>query len=334
MSCTILAIESSCDETSAAVIQNGNILSNIIATQAIHEQYGGVVPELASRAHMQNIVPVIESALTKANITKNDLNAVAFTQGPGLLGALVVGVSFAKAFALGLNIPLIGVNHMQAHILAHFIDQPQPTFPFLCLTVSGGHTQIVLVKSHLQMEVIGRTQDDAVGEAFDKTAKLLGLPYPGGPQLDKSSQGGNPQKYTFPSVDTPGLNYSFSGIKTAFMYFLRDQMAKDEQFIAQNITDICASIQASIVEILLKKLRKAAKETGIKEIAIAGGVSANSWLRAKLQEEAVKHRWTVHVPAFEYCTDNAAMIAMAAHYKYEQQEFVNLQAGPLPRLAL
>ncbi|MEY3417971.1 MAG: tRNA ((37)-N6)-threonylcarbamoyltransferase complex transferase subunit TsaD [Bacteroidota bacterium] len=334
MSCTILAIESSCDETSAAVIQNGNILSNIIATQAIHEQYGGVVPELASRAHMQNIVPVIESALTKANITKNDLNAVAFTQGPGLLGALVVGVSFAKAFALGLNIPLIGVNHMQAHILAHFIDQPQPTFPFLCLTVSGGHTQIVLVKSHLQMEVIGRTQDDAVGEAFDKTAKLLGLPYPGGPQLDKSSQGGNPQKYTFPSVDTPGLNYSFSGIKTAFMYFLRDQMAKNEQFIAQNITDICASIQASIVEILLKKLRKAAKETGIKEIAIAGGVSANSWLRAKLQEEAVKHRWTVHVPAFEYCTDNAAMIAMAAHYKYEQQEFVNLQAGPLPRLAL
>lgn len=334
MSCTILAIESSCDETSAAVIQNGNILSNIIATQAIHEQYGGVVPELASRAHMQNIVPVIESALTKANITKNDLNAVAFTQGPGLLGALVVGVSFAKAFALGLNIPLIGVNHMQAHILAHFIDQPQPTFPFLCLTVSGGHTQIVLVKSHLQMEVIGRTQDDAVGEAFDKTAKLLGLPYPGGPQLDKSAQGGNPQKYTFPSVDTPGLNYSFSGIKTAFMYFLRDHMAKDEQFISNNLKDICASIQASIVEILLKKLRKAAKETGIKEIAIAGGVSANSWLRAKLQEEAVKHRWKVHVPAFEYCTDNAAMIAMAAHYKYEQEEFVNLQAGPLPRLAL
>jgi N6-L-threonylcarbamoyladenine synthase len=334
MSCTILAIESSCDETSAAVIQNGIILSNIIATQAIHEQYGGVVPELASRAHMQNIVPVIESALTKANITKNALNAVAFTQGPGLLGALVVGVSFAKAFALGLNIPLIGVNHMQAHILAHFIDHPQPTFPFLCLTVSGGHTQIVLVKSHLSMEVIGRTQDDAVGEAFDKTAKLLGLPYPGGPQLDKSAQGGNPQKYTFPSVDTPGLNYSFSGIKTAFMYFLRDQMAKDNQFITHNLQDICASIQASIVEILLKKLRKAAKETGIKQIAIAGGVSANSWLRAKLQEEAVKHHWTVHVPAFEYCTDNAAMIAMAAHYKYEQQEFVNLQAGPLPRLAL
>lgn len=334
MNCTILAIESSCDETSAAVIQNGIILSNIIATQAVHEQYGGVVPELASRAHMQNVVPVIQNALTKANIKKNDLNAVAFTQGPGLLGALVVGVSFAKSLALGLGIPLIGVNHMQAHILAHFIDEPRPDFPFLCLTVSGGHTQIVVVKNHLEMEVIGHTQDDAVGEAFDKTAKLLGLSYPGGPQLDKAAVGGDYTKYVFPSVDTPGLNYSFSGIKTAFMYFLRDYTAKNPDFIAQNLNDICASIQASIVEILLKKLRKASKETGIKQIAIAGGVSANSWLRSKLEEDAAQYRWTVYVPAFEYCTDNAAMIAMAAHFKYINNEFVTLQAGPIPRLAL
>ena len=334
MNCTILAIESSCDETSAAVIQNGIILSNIIATQAVHEQYGGVVPELASRAHMQNVVPVIQNALTKANIKKNDLNAVAFTQGPGLLGALVVGVSFAKSLALGLRIPLIGVNHMHAHILAHFIDDPRPDFPFLCLTVSGGHTQIVVVKNHLEMEVIGHTQDDAVGEAFDKTAKLLGLSYPGGPQLDKAAVGGDYTKYIFPSVDTPGLNYSFSGIKTAFMYFLRDHTSKKPDFIAQNLNDICASIQASIVEILLKKLRKASKETGIKQIAIAGGVSANSWLRSKLEEDAAQYRWTVYVPAFEYCTDNAAMIAMAAHFKYINNEFVTLQAGPIPRLAL
>ena len=334
MNCTILAIESSCDETSAAVIQNGIILSNIIATQAVHEQYGGVVPELASRAHMQNVVPVIQNALTKANIKKNDLNAVAFTQGPGLLGALVVGVSFAKSLALGLGIPLIGVNHMQAHILAHFIDEPRPDFPFLCLTVSGGHTQIVVVKNHLEMEVIGHTQDDAVGEAFDKTAKLLGLSYPGGPQLDKAAVGGDYTKYIFPSVDTPGLNYSFSGIKTAFMYFLRDHTSKNPDFIAQNLNDICASIQASIVEILLKKLRKASIDTGIKQIAIAGGVSANSWLRSKLEEDAAQYRWTVYVPAFEYCTDNAAMIAMAAHFKYINNEFVTLQAGPIPRLAL
>jgi len=334
MNCTILAIESSCDETSASVIQNGKILSNIIATQAVHEQYGGVVPELASRAHMQNIVPVIQNALSKANIAKNDLNAVAFTQGPGLLGALVVGVSFAKSLALGLDIPLIGVNHMQAHILAHFIDEPRPEFPFLCLTVSGGHTQIVIVRSHLEMEVIGHTQDDAVGEAFDKTAKLLGLPYPGGPQLDKAAVGGDYTKFIFPSVDTPGLNYSFSGIKTAFMYFLRDQKLKNENFVEENMNDICASIQASIVEILLKKLRKASRETGIKQIAIAGGVSANSWLRAKLQEEAEKHRWSVYVPAFEYCTDNAAMIAMAAHFKFINNEFCDLNTGPMPRMAL
>lgn len=334
MNCTILAIESSCDETSASVIQNGKIMSNIIATQAVHEQYGGVVPELASRAHMQNIVPVIQNALSKANIAKNDLNAVAFTQGPGLLGALVVGVSFAKSLALGLDIPLIGVNHMQAHILAHFIEEPRPEFPFLCLTVSGGHTQIVLVRSHLEMEVIGHTQDDAVGEAFDKAAKLLGLPYPGGPQLDKAAKGGDFTKYTFPGVDTPGLNYSFSGIKTAFMYFLRDQKLKNESFVEDNMNDICASIQASIVEILLKKLRKASRETGIKQIAIAGGVSANSWLRAKLQEEAEKHRWSVYVPAFEYCTDNAAMIAMAAHYKFVNNEFCDLNTGPMPRMAL
>ena len=334
MNCTILAIESSCDETSASVIQNGKILSNIIATQAVHEQYGGVVPELASRAHMQNIVPVIQNALNKANITKNDLNAVAFTQGPGLLGALVVGVSFAKSFALGLNIPLIGVNHMEAHILAHFIDQPKPEFPFLCLTVSGGHTQIVLVKSALEMEVIGHTQDDAVGEAFDKAAKMLGLPYPGGPFLDKMAKSGDHTKYVFPDVDTPGLNYSFSGIKTAYLYFLRDHVAKNPNFIQENLNDICASMQASIVEILMKKLRKAAKLTGIKQIAIAGGVSANSWLRLKLAEDAIKYRWNVYVPEFEYCTDNAAMIAMAAHFKFQEQIFCDLNAGPLPRLAI
>jgi N6-L-threonylcarbamoyladenine synthase len=283
---------------------------------------------------MQNIVPVIQSALLKANITKNDLNAVAFTQGPGLLGALVVGVSFAKSFALGLVVPLIGVNHMQAHILAHFIDEPKPKFPFICLTVSGGHTQIVVVESALQMQVIGHTQDDAVGEAFDKAAKLLGLPYPGGPQLDKTAANGNERRFTFPGVDTPGLNYSFSGIKTAFMYFLRDHVAQNPHFISENINDICASIQASIVEILLKKLRKAAKQTGIKQIAIAGGVSANSWLRAKLQEDAKKYGWEVFIPAFEYCTDNAAMIAMAAHFQYQNHQFTDLTAAPMPRMAL
>jgi N6-L-threonylcarbamoyladenine synthase len=330
----ILAIESSCDETSAAVIKDGKILSNIVATQSVHEQYGGVVPELASRAHQQNIIPVVSEALRSAKVHKNELNAIAFTRGPGLLGALLVGGSFAKSFALGLGLPLIEVNHMQAHILAHFIEDNPPTFPFLCLTVSGGHTQIVRVDGPLQMEVIGETQDDAVGEAFDKAAKLLGLPYPGGPLLDKWAQQGNPKAFPFPIVEVPGLNFSFSGIKTAFMYFLKDQQKHNPEFISQHLPDICASMQYTLVEILLKKLRKAAKETGIKEIAIAGGVSANSGLRAALQAEAQKRAWAVYIPKFEYCTDNAAMIAMAAHFKYEAGEFSALDISPMPRMPL
>lgn len=329
---TILAIESSCDETSASIVQHGKILANIVATQHIHELYGGVVPELASRAHMQNIVLTVEAALSKANISKKDLNAIAFTQGPGLLGALVVGGSFAKGLAMGLNIPLIGVHHMKAHILAHFIGEDKPEFPFLCLTVSGGHTQIVLVKSHLDMEVLGQTQDDAVGEAFDKSAKLLGLGYPGGPKLDKLAQQGNPDRFQFPSIDTPGLNYSFSGFKTAILYFIQKETKNNPNFIQENLNDICASIQSSIVEILLKKLRRASRETGVKQIAIAGGVSANSGLRNQLQKEAEKWRWKVYVPEFEYCTDNAAMIAMAAYYQFLENDFLAINCGPKPRM--
>ena len=332
MDVTILAIESSCDETAAAIIQNGKILANVIATQEIHQKYGGIVPELASRAHLVNIIPVVSQALNESKIPKNCLNAVAFTQGPGLLGSLLVGASFAKAFALGLHIPIIGVNHMQAHILAHFIDDPKPVFPFLCLTVSGGHTQIVKVNDYFNMEIIGETQDDAVGEAFDKSAKMLGLPYPGGPLIDKYASEGNPQAWYFPDVDTPNLNYSFSGIKTAILYFLRDKIKADADFVKNNLHDICASIQYSLIEILMKKLRKAAKETGIKEIAIAGGVSANSGLRKILQEEAQKRGWIVYIPKFEYCTDNAAMIAMAAHYKFLKGEFSEQNVGPDPRM--
>ncbi|MFA0960460.1 tRNA (adenosine(37)-N6)-threonylcarbamoyltransferase complex transferase subunit TsaD [Roseivirga sp. BDSF3-8] len=334
MSPTILAIESSCDETSAAVIQQGNVLSNIIATQKIHQKFGGVVPELASRAHQQHIVPVIDQALKEANIDKKMLNAVAFTRGPGLLGALLVGTSFAKGFAMGLGIPLIEVNHMQAHILAHFIDEPKPSFPFLCLTVSGGHTQIVRVDSHLDMTVIGQTQDDAVGEAFDKTAKLMELPYPGGPLIDKYAKEGNPEAFEFPETEMQGLNYSFSGIKTAFMYFLRDQKKKDPDFVQNNLPDICASIQRTLISMLMKKLKRAARETGISEIAIAGGVSANSGLRSKLQSEAEKQGWNVYIPAFEYCTDNAGMIAMAAHYQYLAGQFASLDVSPMPRMPL
>jgi N6-L-threonylcarbamoyladenine synthase len=333
MDVTILAIESSCDETAASIIQNGKILANVIATQEIHQKYGGIVPELASRAHLVNIIPVVSQALNESKIPKNRLNAVAFTQGPGLLGSLLVGISFAKAFALGLNIPIIGINHMQAHILAHFIDDPKPRFPFLCLTVSGGHTQIVKVNDYLDMQVIGETQDDAVGEAFDKSAKMLGLPYPGGPLIDKYASKGNSHAYDFPDVDTPNLNYSFSGIKTAILYFLRDKAkAAGPDFIKNNMNDICASIQRSLIEILMKKLRKAAKETGIKEIAIAGGVSANTGLRKSLHEEAQKYGWTVYIPKFEYCTDNAAMIAMAAHYKYLMSDFSSQSVGPDPRM--
>lgn len=330
----ILAIESSCDETSASVLCDGRILSNIVASQSVHEQYGGVIPELASRAHQQNIVPVVDKAIRDANITKSMLNAVAFTKGPGLLGSLLVGVSFAKSLALALRIPLIEVNHMQAHILAHFIDTPAPSFPFLCLTVSGGHTQIVRVNDYLDMTVIGETQDDAVGEAFDKTAKILGLPYPGGPLIDKYAKEGNPQAYKFPDVETPGLNFSFSGIKTAFLYFLRDQKQKDEQFLEKNLTDVCASIQATLVEILLKKLRKAIRETGITEVAIAGGVSANSGLRKTLTEEGQKKGWNIYIPKFEYCTDNAAMIAAAAYIKYQKSIFSQQDASPDTRMSL
>lgn len=328
----ILAIESSCDETSAAVAVDGKVLNNIIATQSVHENYGGVVPELASRAHQQNIVPVVDEALKNAAISKDDLSAIAFTRGPGLMGALLVGTSFAKSMALALDIPLIEVNHMQAHILAHFIDDPKPSFPFLCLTVSGGHTQIVLVKDYLEMEVIGETQDDAVGEAFDKTAKMLGLGYPGGPLVDKLAQEGDALRFKFPETEMQGLNYSFSGIKTAVLYFLRDQLKQNESFIKDNVNDICASVQYTLVRMLLQKLRKAAREHHISEIAIAGGVSANSGLRNTLNEMAKKEGWNVYIPSFEYCTDNAGMIAMAAHFKYVQGEFVGQEVSALPRM--
>ncbi|MGG7661075.1 tRNA (adenosine(37)-N6)-threonylcarbamoyltransferase complex transferase subunit TsaD [Dyadobacter sp. BHUBP1] len=328
----ILAIESSCDETSAAVITNGNIRSNVVATQLIHTQYGGVVPELASRAHQQHILPVVDKALNDAKIAKKDLDAIAFTKGPGLLGALLVGTSFAKSMALGLDIPLIEINHMQAHVLAHFIDEPKPAFPFLCLTVSGGHTQIVKVTGPLDMEIIGETRDDAVGEAFDKTAKLLDLPYPGGPLIDKYAAQGNPQAFPFPLPEMPGLDFSFSGIKTSFLYFLQKQVRQNPDFIQENIADICASIQFTLIDILLKKLKKASRETGIKEIAIAGGVSANSGLRKSLRELGDQLGWNVYIPAFEYCTDNAAMIAIAAHYKFEAGDFSDQTVSPLARM--
>jgi N6-L-threonylcarbamoyladenine synthase len=334
----ILAIESSCDETSAAVLADGTLLSNVIATQLIHEQYGGVVPELASRAHQQHILPVVERALADANIPKTDLSAIAFTRGPGLLGSLLVGTSFAKAMALGLQIPLIEVNHMQAHVLAHFIDEPgtsrdKPTFPFLCLTVSGGHTQIVRIDSPLEMAIIGQTQDDAVGEAFDKSAKLLGLPYPGGPLIDKYAKEGNPMAYRFPMSEMPDLNFSFSGIKTAILYFLRDHLKTNPDFITLNLPDICASIQHTLIQILLKKVKRAAQETGIRQIAVAGGVSANSGLRASLTKLGDELGWRVYIPQFEYCTDNAAMIAMAAKFKYDQGDFTAQDVSPLPRMS-
>ena len=331
---SILAIESSCDETSASIIVNGKVLNNIVATQSVHEKYGGVVPELASRAHQENLIPVVQEAILSSGVSKDQLSAVAFTRGPGLMGSLLVGVSFAKAFARSLEIPLIDVNHMQAHILAHFIEEPRPAFPFICLTVSGGHTQLVLVRSHLEMEVIGETQDDAVGEAFDKTAKLLGLPYPGGPLVDQYAKEGNPKAFKFPVTRMPGLNYSFSGIKTAVLYFLRDQLQTNPEFITENLRDLCASIQYTLVEMLLIKLKEAVKQYGVTEIAIAGGVSANSGLRNTLAEQARRTGWNLYVPKFEYCTDNAAMIAMAAHYKYLQGEFVGLDVTPLAKMKL
>lgn len=330
----ILAIESSCDDTGAAVISNGKLLANIVATQKVHEQYGGVVPELASRAHQQNIIPVVHQALQKANIQKSDVNAVAFTRGPGLLGALLVGTSFAKSFAMGLGVPLIEVNHMQAHILAHFIEDPKPDFPFLCLTVSGGHTQLVVVKSAYEMEVIGETIDDAVGEAFDKTAKILGLPYPGGPLIDKHAQEGNPLKFEFKKVSSDAYNFSFSGIKTAFLYFLRDRLKENDKFIDENLNDICASVQHTLVEILIAKLKKASFDLEINNIAIAGGVAANTGLRKRLEELADQHNWNLFIPDFQYCTDNAGMIASAAHFKYLKKDFVGYDVSPDPRMKI
>ena len=328
----ILAIESSCDDTSVAICNNGKITANVIANQTIHQNYGGVIPELASRVHQQNIVPAVEQALINANVKKQDISAVAFTQGPGLLGSLLVGVSFAKSFALGLNIPLISVNHMHAHILAHFIDEPKPSFPFLCLTVSGGHTQIVLVKSYFDMEIIGETLDDAAGEAFDKTAKILQLPYPGGPLIDKHAQLGNALAYKFPEPQIEGLNFSFSGFKTAILYFIRKEEKENPNFIAENLNDICASVQYNIIKILLNKLKKAAIQYNINEIAIAGGVSANSGLRKSLQETAVELGWKVYIPAFEYCTDNAGMVAIAGYQKYLKNDFAGQDVSPMPRM--
>ncbi|WP_372919388.1 tRNA (adenosine(37)-N6)-threonylcarbamoyltransferase complex transferase subunit TsaD [Salegentibacter sp.] len=323
----ILGIESSCDDTAAAILHNGKILSNVVATQEVHKQYGGVVPELASRAHQQNIVPVIHQAINQANIVKKDINAIAFTRGPGLMGSLLVGTSFAKSLSMGLGVPLIDVNHMQAHILAHFIEEDafeKPEFPFIALTISGGHTQIVKVTDYFQMEVIGETTDDAVGEAFDKSAKILGLPYPGGPLIDKYAKNGNPKAFKFPKPKVPGLNFSFSGFKTAVLYFIQRETKNNPDFIKENLEDICASIQYSIVGILMDKLKKAVKETGINRIAIGGGVSANSGIRNALMEAENKYGWKCHIPKFEYTTDNAAMIAIAGHYKYLEKDFADL----------
>ncbi len=324
MAIKILAIESSCDETAASVCVDGRILSNVIANQTVHAQYGGVVPELASRAHMQNIVPVVDASLKKAGVLLKDLNAIAFTKSPGLIGSLLVGSQFAKSLSLSLNVPLIGVHHMQAHVLANLIDDPKPSFPFLCLTVSGGHTQIVKCESPYELTVIGETMDDAAGEAFDKSAKLLGLPYPGGPLIDTYASKGNATRFKFPEPQIPGLNFSFSGLKTAILYFIRDEENKDKKFLQDNINDICASIQKRIVSILLNKLKRASEETGIKEICLAGGVSANSGLRSSLTEMGLRERWRTYIPAFQYCTDNAAMIAITGYYKFLNQDFDEL----------
>ncbi|WP_372973208.1 tRNA (adenosine(37)-N6)-threonylcarbamoyltransferase complex transferase subunit TsaD [Muriicola sp.] len=330
----ILAIESSCDDTSAAVMRNDSVLSNVVATQKIHEEYGGVVPELASRAHQQHIVPVIHQALAKANIDKNQLSAIAFTRGPGLLGSLLVGTSFAKSLSLGLGIPLIEVNHMQAHILAHFIKDEksgQPEFPFLAMTISGGHTQIVLVRDYFKMEILGETLDDAVGEAFDKTAKIIGLPYPGGPLVDALAQKGNPRAFPFPKPKVKGLDFSFSGLKTSILYFIQKQTAEQPDFIEQFKEDICASIQYTIVSILMDKLKKAVKQTGIKRVAIGGGVSANSGIREALQHAEKEKGWTTYIPKFEYCTDNAAMIGIVGFLKYREGAFTDQRVSAKAR---
>lgn len=331
----ILGIESSCDDTSAAVLKNTRVLSNIIANQSIHSSYGGVVPELASRAHQQNIIPVVDAALKEANIQKNQLGAVAFTRGPGLLGSLLVGTSFTKSFALSLGIPIVEVDHLKAHILAHFLDDDSgnqsPSFPFLCLTVSGGHTQIVKVNSSYKMDIIGTTIDDAAGEAFDKAAKIMGLPYPGGPEIDKLAKIGNPNAFKFPKPRIQGLDFSFSGLKTSFLYFLRDRLKEDEDFIEKNMVDLAASIQATIIEILIDKLKKAVAVTGITEIAIAGGVSANSGLRSQLKQTAFAEGWKVHIPGIKFTTDNAAMIGIAGYFKYLEKDFAEQDVTPYSR---
>lgn len=324
----ILAIESSCDETAAAVCIDGKIASNIIVNQSIHEKYGGVVPELASRAHLQHIVPVVDEAIKSAGIGLSSIDAFAFTQAPGLIGALLVGAQFSKSLAVAFDKPLISVHHMQAHVLANLIPATKPGFPFLCLTVSGGHTQIVLCEDPLRMKVIGQTLDDAAGEAFDKSAKLLGLPYPGGPLIDKYGREGNPLRFKFPEPKIDGLDFSFSGLKTAILYFIQNEKMKNENFVGENLNDICASIQLRIISILLNKLKKAADETGIKNICIAGGVSANSGLRRLFEETGIQERWKTYIPPFEYCTDNAAMIAITAYYKYLAGDFAELAVSP------
>ena len=333
----ILAIESSCDDTAAAVLQNDKVLSNVVANQLIHSEFGGVVPELASRAHQQNIVPVIEVALRKANVKKEQLSAIAFTQGPGLMGSLLVGSSFAKSLSLALDVPLIAVNHMQAHVLAHFIDEEnfeKPEFPFLALTISGGHTQILTVTGFFDMEVIGETTDDAVGEAFDKSAKILGLPYPGGPLIDKYAQSGNPRAFVFTKPKIAGLDFSFSGLKTAILYFIQKKVAENPDFITENLNDICASVQHTIIEILMDKLKLAVKETGINQIAIGGGVSANSGIRSTLKAAESKYGWKTFIPKFEYTTDNAAMIGIVGYQKFLNNNFENSSVVSKARIAL
>lgn len=337
MDITILGIESSCDDTSAAVIRNRVLLSNVIASQAVHQKYGGVIPELASRAHQQNIIPVVDTALREAGITASEVDAIAFTRGPGLLGSLLVGVSFAKGLSIAHNIPMVEVNHLQGHILSHFVDLPDrqlphPNFPFLCLLVSGGHTQIVRVDSSLEMQIIGTTIDDAAGEAFDKCAKVMGLPYPGGPVIDRLAKEGNPEAFRFARPHIEGYNYSFSGLKTSFLYTLRDAVAGDPDFIEKNKADLCASLQHTIIRILLDKLIRASKDTGIRDIAIAGGVSANSGLRDGIVAEGKKRGWRTFLPEFKFTTDNAAMIAMAGYYRYQQGEFSTLDVSPVARL--
>lgn len=328
---TILAIETSCDDTSAAIVADGIVLSNVTATQQVHEQYGGVVPEMASRAHMEYIVPAVAVALVKAGKTIEDINAVAFTQSPGLIGSLLVGAGFAKSFAQARGLPLLAVHHMQAHVLAHFIADPKPAFPFLCLTVSGGHTQLVVCKSHLDMEVIGETIDDAAGEAFDKTAKMLGLPYPGGPLIDRYAALGNPLRFPFPISSMPEYQFSFSGLKTSVLYFLQKQQKENPAFIAENLNDICASVQYTIIRMLTNKLKKAATDLNIKNIGIAGGVSANSGLRKAIQDLGDAQEWQVYIPDFQYCTDNAAMIGITAYYKYGAGQFADLSTTPSAR---